>query len=376
MPNLPPNPPPNPISVAVYLPSLEGGGAERVALNLASALAQQSFAVDLVLQNATGSYLSQVPDSLHLVDLQVFGPLSNLQSLARYLDQRRPDVLLAILDNWNLAGLAKRLTGVHTQIIASAHNMPSLDMRLGPNFKSRVKVDLMRLSYRFTDNFVAVSQGVAAEVASILELPKSRIRVIYNPVVAPELPALAQELIAHPWFAPDAPPVILGVGRLTIQKDFPTLIRAFALIRQQCSARLMILGEGPQWQQLTDLIAELELEDAVCLAGFQDNPYAYLARSAVFAFSSAWEGFGNVIVEALAVGTPVVSTDCRSGPAEILAGGEYGRLVPVGDAPAMAAAILAVLAAPPDPGPGRRRSEDFTIAAIVAQYRELFEGRD
>jgi glycosyltransferase involved in cell wall biosynthesis len=325
------------------------------------------------LQKAIGPYLAQVPNSIRVVDLQVFGPLSNLQSLARYLEQEQPDVMLAILDNWNVAGLAKRLAGVQTQIIASAHNMPSLDMRLGPNFKSRVKVDLMRLSYRFTDHFVAVSQGVAAEVAAIMELPKSRIRVIYNPVVSPELPALAQAPILHPWFAPDGPPVILGVGRLTIQKDFPTLIRAFALIQPQCSARLMILGDGPQRQQLTDLIAELGLGETVCLVGFQDNPYAYLARSAVFAFSSAWEGFGNVIVEALAVGTPVVSTDCRSGPAEILEGGKYGRLVPVGDAAALGAAILGVLAAPPDPEPGKRRSADFTIAAIVAQYRELFE---
>jgi glycosyltransferase involved in cell wall biosynthesis len=189
----------------------------------------------------------------------------------------------------------------------------------------------------------------------------------------------------HPWLAsnldPDfdlkLPPVILGVGRLTAQKDFPTLIRAFALVRQQRPARLMILGEGPLRPELTALIESLGLGGEVDLVGFQDNPYAYLARSAVFAFSSAWEGFGNVIVEALAVGTPVVSTDCRSGPAEILGhNGEYGRLVPVGDAPALAAAILAVLAAPPDPGTGLRRSADFTIAAIVAQYRELFEGRD
>jgi glycosyltransferase involved in cell wall biosynthesis len=384
---------PHPISVAVYLPSLEGGGAERVALNLAIALFQQGFQVDLVVQNAIGPYLAQVPAGLGLVDLQVSGPRSNLQSLARYLKRRRPDVLLAILDNWNVAGLAKRLAGVPTRIIASAHNLPSIDLNLGPNWKSRIKLGLMRLAYGGVDDFVAVSQGVAAEVETILGLPKARIRVIYNPLVTPALAALAQapltdsrsQTSGHPWLAADLdpdfdlklPPVILGVGRLTAQKDFPTLIRAFALVRQQRPARLMILGEGPLRPELTALIESLGLGDEVDLVGFQDNPYAYLARSAVFAFSSAWEGFGNVIVEALAVGTPVVSTDCRSGPAEILGhNGEYGRLVPVGDAPALAAAILAVLAAPPDPGPGQRRSADFTIAAIVAQYRELFEGRD
>jgi glycosyltransferase involved in cell wall biosynthesis len=372
----------NSISVVIFLPSLEGGGAERVGLNLAIAFAQQGFDVEIVLQNAIGQYLSQVPNGLRVVDLQVSGPRSNLQSLAGYLKRRRPDVLLAMLDNWNVAGLAKRLAGVQTQIIASAHNMPSVDMNLAPNLKSRIKLGLMRWAYGFADDFVAVSQGVAAEAQTLLGLPKSRVRVIYNPLVTPELTTLAQaplmdsrsKTIGHPWFAPDAPPVILGVGRLTAQKDFPTLIRAFAQIRQQRPARLMILGEGPLRAELTALIASLNLTDDVCLAGFQENPYAYLARSAVFAFSSAWEGFGNVIVEALAVGTPVVSTDCRSGPAEIL-GADYGRLVPVGDAAALAAAVLAVLAAPPDPAAGQARSADFTIATIAAQYRDLFEAR-
>jgi glycosyltransferase involved in cell wall biosynthesis len=373
----------NPISVAIFLPSLEGGGAERVGLNLAIAFTQQGFEVEIVLQNAIGSYLAQVPDGLRIVDLQVSGPLSNLQSLARYLKQRRPDVLLAILDNWNVAGLANQLVGAPTRIIASAHNLPSADLHLGPNLKSRIKLRLMRLAYRWADNFVAVSQGVAAEAETLLGVSKARIRVIYNPLVTPELATLAQapltdngsKTIGHPWFAPGSPPVILGVGRLTAQKDFPTLIRAFALIRQQRPARLMILGEGPLRGELTTLIDSLELTDDVCLAGFQDNPYGYLARSAVFAFSSAWEGFGNVIVEALAIGTPVVSTDCRSGPAEILGDGAYGRLVPVGDVSALAAAVMAVLDTPPDPAVGQARSADFTIAAIVAQYQDLFKAR-
>jgi glycosyltransferase involved in cell wall biosynthesis len=365
----------NPISVAVFLPSLAGGGAERVGLNLAIAFAQQGFIVEVVLQNAIGPYLAQVPDGLRIVDLQVSGPLSNLQSLARYLKQRRPEVMLAILDNWNAAGLANRLVGAPTRIIASAHNLPSADMNLAPHLKSRIKLRLMRLAYRLADDFVAVSQGVADEAETLLGLARSQIRVIYNPLVTPELATLAQLPTGHPWFALGAPPVILGVGRLTAQKDFPTLIRAFALIRQQRPVRLMILGEGPLRAELTALIESLELTEEVCLAGFQDNPYQYLARSAVFAFSSAWEGFGNVIVEALAVGTPVVSTDCRSGPAEILANGKYGRLVPVGDPAALAVAVVAVLDAPPDPAAGRARSADFTIATIVAQYQELFEQR-
>jgi glycosyltransferase involved in cell wall biosynthesis len=202
----------------------------------------------------------------------------------------------------------------------------------------------VRSLYPFADAVVGVSHGVAKDLSQLTGLPLERIRVIYNPVIFPSLQEKAQEAIDHPWFKPGEPPVILGVGRLEDQKDFPTLIRAFARVRQVRPARLMILGWGPDRPQLEALIQELELTKDVDLPGFTKNPFPYMRQAHVFALSSAWEGMSNVIVEALSVETQVVSTNCESGPAEILNNGKYGYLVPVGDSEALAEAILEVLA--------------------------------
>ena len=174
----------------------------------------------------------------------------------------------------------------------------------------------------------------------------------------------------HPWFAPGAPPVILGAGRLTEQKDFPTLIRAFALVRKKHPARLMILGEGEERSKLETLVQELGLEKEVSLPGFVDNPYKYMKRAAVFVLSSRWEGFPNVLVEAMALGTPVVSTDCPNGPAEILENGKWGELVPVGETQSLASAVLRTLdrvdvvrvkgAA--------ERADQFRVESIIREY--------
>jgi glycosyltransferase involved in cell wall biosynthesis len=202
------------------------------------------------------------------------------------------------------------------------------------------------------------------------------IRVIYNPVVTPEVLKKAKEPVAHPWFAQGEPPVLLGVGRLVKQKDFATLVRAFALVRQRRPARLMILGDVDKREplikpQLEALVRELGLEGEVMLPGFVDNPHAYMAKAAVFVLSSIYEGFGNVVAEALAAGTPVVSTDCESGPAEILDNGKYGRLVLVGDAEALADAILATLNEPTDPEVLQERSRVFSIEKVIDQYLEV-----
>jgi glycosyltransferase involved in cell wall biosynthesis len=194
--------------------------------------------------------------------------------------------------------------------------------------------------------------------------------VIYNPVLTPELIKSTKEPLDHPWFAPGEPPVVLGAGRLVEQKDFPTLIRAFAQVRQVRPARLMILGSGREQKRLEALVRELNLEEDVALVGFVKNPSAYMAYSPVFVLSSAWEGFGNVIVEAMAVKTPVVSTDCQSGPAEILDNGKYGSLVPVGDTKAMAEAILSVLS-----GNSKRVDlawlDQFTQKSSTEKYLEI-----
>lgn len=357
--------------VAMFMRELHGGGAEKVLLNLARGFIDRGLSVDLVLARASGHYLSQVPPEVRIVDLKAkWVPLS-LPKLVRYLRQVQPERLLAALHYpCEIALWAKRLAGVSTRIIVTEHNHLSIESNSTSQLSVRLTPLAARLFYPWADGIVAVSQGVADDLSRITRLQRDRIQVIYNPIILPELLTLAQEPVEHPWFRLGEPPVVLAVGRLHPQKDFPTLIRAFAEVRRVRSARLVIMGDGPEREQLTRLIESLELTNDVALPGFTHNPYAYMAKAAVLVLSSAWEGFGNVIAEALACGVPVVSTDCPSGPAEILAQGRYGDLTPVGDSNAIAAAILKTLAAP-------KRSADpewlnqFTLAASTQQYAEI-----
>jgi glycosyltransferase involved in cell wall biosynthesis len=331
--------------IAIFLRCLYSGGAERVVLNLARGFVRQGLKVDMVLAKACGSLLKQLPSEIRLIDLKAESKISTLPKLVKYLRDENPQSMLAALHYpCEIALLAKRIAKVSTKIVVSEHNHLSLEAKRISQLSVRLTPFAARLLYPLADGIVSVSQGVADDLAKVTKLPKKRIDLIYNPVITPELFIKAQEKINHPWFQPGEPPVILAVGRLHQQKDYPTLLRAFLRVRQLRRCRLVILGEGPEKDNLNNLVNELELQTDVAMFGFVDNPYAYMAHSAAFVLSSAWEGFGNVIAEALAVGTPVVSTNCESGPAEILANGKYGELTPVGDTKAMAEAILSVLA--------------------------------
>lgn len=330
--------------IAIFLRGLYGGGAERAMLNLARGFIARNLKVDLILARAEGSYISQVPDEIRVVDLKSQSMPKSIPALIQYLQQEQPKNLISTLHYpGEIALWAKRFSGVSTRIIVCEQNNLSQEAKRIPQLSVRLTPIAAKLFYPWADGIVAVSQGVAEDLAKVTNLPLENIAVIYNPVVTPELFSKAKEPVNHPWFNPGEPPVILGVGRLCPQKDFPTLIRAFAQIRQLQPARLMILGDGKEESQLKILIAELGLQNDVAMPGFVENPYSYMAQATVFVLSSAWEGFGNVLAEALAVGTPVVSTNCESGPPEILADGKYGFLTPVGDSQAMAEAILQVL---------------------------------
>ncbi len=358
--------------LALLLPNLYGGGAERVMLNLASSFAERGLNVDLVLVRAEGPYLSQLPPQVRLVSLGDRRLLLSLTALIGYLRRERPTALLAAMDDVNVAVLWTRwLAGVATRVIVSAHNTLSLESQNTTQIKRRLTPYLVRWFYPWADAIVSVSQGVAEDLAQVTGLPLERIQVIYNPIVTPELLEKATEQVAHPWFGLGESPVILGVGRLTQQKDFPTLIRAFSLVQQSYSARLMILGEGEEQTCLETLVQELGLEEVVALPGFVANPYTYMAQASVCVLSSAWEGFGNILVEAMAVGTPVVSTSCKSGPAEILENGQYGQLVAVGDVESLAEAIISTLEKPIDPEVLKQRAADFSSEKSVAQYLKV-----
>jgi glycosyltransferase involved in cell wall biosynthesis len=357
--------------VALFLPTLHGGGAERQLVNLAARFQDLGLRVDLVAAKAEGAYRSHVQAGVRLVDLKARRTLSAIQGLARYLRRENPEALLSVLGHANLAALwAKRLAGVSTRVVVCEPGMVSHAVRSAPNRREWLIPVFERLFFPWADEIVAVSRSAADDLSRAVRLPRRRIRVIYNPVVSSELIEQAKAPLDHAWFRPGSPPVVLGVGRLTPAKDFATLIRAFAIVHQERAARLLILGEGELRAGLEALVAELDLCEEVSLPGFANNPYAVMARAGVFVLSSAWEGFGTALVEAMACGLPVVSTDC-GGPSEILEGGRMGRLVPVGDPEALAGAILATLTEPSDVGLLRARAQDFSLERIADQYLEL-----
>ena len=328
--------------IALFLYSLDSGGAERVMANLASNFVKRGLKVDLVLVRAKGPYLAQLSPEVRLLELKSSKTPACLPELMKYMQREKPTVLLSAMHYANeVALLAKQFTRTYTRVVVSEHNNLSQYAASTGRQVERWTPLSTKFLYPWANRIIAVSQGVADDLHRVNGLPLELIRVIYNPVITPELNVKAQVPVEHPWFAPGQPPVILGVGRLVGQKDFSTLIRAFAIAKQTQPMRLMILGDNSgNRPALEALVKQLDLESEVAMPGFVSNPYAYLAKASVFVLSSQWEGFGNVIVEALAVGTPVVSTDCQSGPAEILNNGKYGHLVPVQDPRAMATAIL------------------------------------
>jgi glycosyltransferase involved in cell wall biosynthesis len=268
---------------------------------------------------------------------------------------------------------ARRLAQVGTRVMLTEHS--TLSRRIADKGRKGAKwrelPPLVGWVYRQAEAIVAVSQGVADDLSATAGLPRERITSIYNPVVTPGLAALAAAPAPHPWLEDGGPPVIVAAGRMVPEKNFPLLIEAFARLRRTRLARLQILGEGEQRGELEALASQLGIAADVALPGFVANPYAAFARAALFVLSSDYEGLGNVVIEALACGCPVVSTDCPSGPAEILDNGRYGELVPVGDAAALSAAMGRALDAPPPREFLRRRGGDFTVENGTRRYLDL-----
>ena len=358
--------------LTIFLSDLIGGGAERVMLNLASGFAEQGYLVDLVLARKEGLLLTQIPAQVKLVNLNAPSLLRSLPALISYLKQERPLVLLSALEDTNIVALvAKQLARVSSSVIVTVHNNLSQESLHASNWKRKFVPYLVPWLYPWANAVVAVSQGVADDLVK-LGLRSNNLKVIYNPIITPEYNRKLQQPLKHPWFRQGQPPVILGVGRLNQQKDFSTLIKAFAEIRRQQAARLMILGEGEERTSLEALIQKLGIAEDVALPGFVDNPYIYMAKAAVLVLSSAWEGFGNVLVEAMAVGTPVISTNCESGPTEILAKGKYGKLVSVGEQAEMAKAIVQSLQEIPQSSIIAQRAQEFSLEKAINSYQYLF----
>ncbi|MCO5762899.1 MAG: glycosyltransferase [Chromatiaceae bacterium] len=357
----------HPPRLAVLASFSGSGGVERMLVNLISGFVAAGRRVDLLLIRDQGPHLASLPEEVERIPLGSQHSLLAIPALARYLRHRRPQALLAAKDRAGRAAvLARALAGVNTRLV----------LRLGTNLSASLEGrSALRRFWRYwpirqlyprIDRIIAVSAGVAMDTAAIAGLPRETIMVIRNPVITPDLTQRAAEPCPHPWFHDAGPPVLVGAGRLQRQKDFPTLIRAFARVRQTRPCRLVIIGEGRERPALEALIGQLGLTGQVDLPGFQANPLPFLAHASLFVLSSAWEGSPNVLTEAMALGTPVVATDCPSGPAELLDGGRIAPLVPVGDPEALARMVLATL---DQPTPAARLKD------AVADYDQAYSAR-
>ncbi len=352
---------------ALFLPSLAGGGAERVTLNLIRGLLASGHQVDLVLASRSGPYLDLVPEGARVVDLGNRRTLASLPALVRYLRNQKPDGLLSAMNHSNIVAVwAAFLAGYRGPVLVAEHNeLPASDhSRWQRAFNAAI-----RFSYPRAKQVIAVSHGVKRSLVNHAGVPADRIEVIYNPVIHADFSSQNRQL--PPELQTRTKPVIVGVGRLTRQKNFVNLLQAFALLRARLDARLLILGEGEDRPLLAELVARLGLADDVSMPGFVSNPYDFLAHADLFVLSSDWEGLPTVLIEALALGTRVVSTDCPSGPREILANGHYGALVPMGDSEALADAMVVALHGDPPTVPASWL-EQFTEAEATRFYVQAF----
>ncbi len=329
-------------------------------------------AVDLVMVRAESPHLNRLPQEVRVVRLGTNHTFLAVPGLAHYLRRQRPGAVLAAKDRaGRTAVVARRLAGTGTRLVLRLGTNLSAAMGSKSALERWLRYWPVRRLYPTVDQIVAVSEGVAEDTATIARIPRERIKVIRNPVITPELRALAEKTCSHPWLQPGEPPVILGAGRFQRQKDFPTLIRAFAQLRRTRPCRLLILGDGGDRGKLESLIRELTLSEQVQLPGFKANPFPFVARASLFVLSSAWEGSPNVLTEAMALGTPVVSTDCPSGPRELLDHGRFGPLVPIGDVDGLSAAMADTLDHHPPPETLMGAVSEYSQEASSRRYLEV-----
>lgn len=359
--------------LAVFLPGLYEGGAERTMLNLAQGIAARGYAVDLVLARAEGPYMEQVPSAVRLVDLKAPRVLGSGPALVDYLRRERPTGLVSAMFANLIAVWARRLSGVPRRLVINEQNTLSCLVSNKNDLRLKLYPQLAAWFYPWADHIIAVSDAVAKDLACAARIPQDLIRVIYNPAVTAELRVKSQAPLDHPWFQDGAPPVVLAVGRLTDQKAFDVLIRAFSVVRKNRPARLLILGEGENRPALQSLIGQLELEQDVSLMGFVQNPYPYMAHASLFVLPSRWEGLPTVLIEALCLGAPIVATDCPGGSRDILKDGQYGKLVPV-DAPLELARAIDESLTGDRPFPPEESWKPYSLDVVVDRYLDLLLG--
>ncbi|MGH8947096.1 MAG: glycosyltransferase [Acidimicrobiia bacterium] len=355
--------------LAIVTKDLTGGGAARAMVKLANGLAAR-HRVELVLVRAVGPYLEEVSPEVEVVDLGARRTIAAIPRLVGYLRKDPPHAMLSALRHVNVMSIISRLLArASCCLVVSERNMISVSVRSSPRWRDRLFVILIPLLYRFADAIVAIASDIRDELQTRFRISSQRIHLIYNPIVGDELFARAKEAVDEPWFSEEVP-TVLAVGRLTEHKNHQLLVKAFRRVLEEQQARLVILGEGPERQNLSKLVRELGIGDEVAMPGFVPNVYKFMSRSDLFVHPSRWEGLPGVLIEAMACGLPIVASDALGGSAEVLAHGRHGRLVEPDNEAALVEAILDGLRGriPPADRSGWAR---FEQASVVSQYEAL-----
>lgn len=362
--------------VALFIANLNGGGAERAMVNLANGLAREVARVDLVLGQATGPFLSEVARSVNIVDLGCPRISRAMIPFRRYLKEARPRVVISTLVRVNiLAVLASRWLPVRPLIVLREANTPSTERARDSSRALRLTYDLARFIYPLADAVVALSDVSRDDCKSFYKLADENLYRLYNPIVDDALVARASEPFDHPWLD-GGRKLVATMGRVVRQKGLDVLIDALSIVTQKHDAALLVIGDtgadAGLFADLRDQIRARGLEDRVEFIGFDSNPFRIIARTDVFVLASRWEGLPGALIQALALGVPVIATDCPGGSREVLQDGKCGRLVPVEDPQSLAEAINAVL----DEGDAQADQgclEPFILHSVVSAWRQLLE---
>ncbi len=362
------------LHVAFVMPDFSGGGAETITVRLANEFLKRGYLVDLVVVRSHGPNRTKVSPSVRIVDLGVNQTLLAPLSLWNYIRKASPDVLIASLFHVNIFCIVARLLlpSSKTRVLATEHSVLSIHARQSRRkLMSWTFIPIARRLYPLADKIICVSAGVASDLHETLGLPHGQVRVIYNASFSPELLTAQEEPPSLDWLKSVDRPVIVTAGRLEPAKDHKTLLQAFRMLLGRRQARLLILGEGSLRSELERLTRDFGLEADVLLPGYVSNPLAVIKACDLFVLTSRWEGFPGVLIEALACGLPIVSTNCKAGPDEILDDGAFGELVPVANSEELFKAMDRALAVPVDPARQMSRAREFSLARSADAYEAL-----
>jgi glycosyltransferase involved in cell wall biosynthesis len=356
--------------ILLFIRALHGGGAQRAMVRYANALTDRGYDTTVLVLNDKGEFNKELNANVNLIVLKANRIITAIPSITKQLKLIDPDVIMVTEPACNIAVIIARLfSGIQTRLLIREGLFPSVACKESPYLQTRISYRLAPYLYKKADVIVGIASELADDLSTFLKVPRDEITLIpINPVVTPKLYELAEQSTNHEWLNNKYCPVFLGVGRLEAQKDFKTLIKAFCLVRKKIKCKLIIIGNGNLHDELTSQIQETDYSKDIDLAGFNVNPFSFMAKADVLVLSSRYEGLPNTLIEALACGVPSVSTDCKSGPRDILNSGEFGPLVPVGDEFQMSDAMLDTLNNPIDKDILIARGAEYTLDKSIDAY--------